>query len=153
MIYFTLKCGRTRNACKHLVKIIIDCLIIWTHTDMKKNPVGTSSSIYSNFRPLTLTLSVTNQLVPKETNSVVTTIENLIIRQRRRCIFNKYQTAAVSFRPMFPSRRKNSLIAVRWNYNGSYFWGHTVCILLFRSHRWEKEEVKRIVTIKNSLFE
>ena len=32
--YLTLKCGRTRIACKQLLKSIVDCLLCRTHTDI-----------------------------------------------------------------------------------------------------------------------
>ena len=72
-----LKCGQTRNACRQC----IGSLIIRTHTniikpELKKKHMEDIFSSYSNHTPLTLTLtltlSFTNQLVPGETNSIVT---------------------------------------------------------------------------------
>ena len=88
------------NLFDRFFSLLIPSVSLWI-TFHPLSPPPSLHSSYSNYRPLTLIMSFTNQLVPRETNSVVTTTENLIIRHRRSRILTNIKLQLSHFAQCF----------------------------------------------------
>ena len=90
------------NLFDRFFSLFIPSVSLWI-TFHPLSPPPSLHSSYSNYRSLTLILilSFTNQLVPRETNSVVTTTENLIIRHRRSRILTNIKLQLSRFAQCF----------------------------------------------------
>ena len=88
------------NLFDRFFSLFIPSVSLWI-TFHPLSPPPPLHSSYSNYRPLTLILSFTNQLVPRETSSVVTITENLIIRHRRSRILTNIKLQLSRFAQCF----------------------------------------------------